>query len=191
MTILFITTRYRNVFFCKYNAQYLAWNWWSMEDCLPFHSLTLPFHSILASSIFHTEIFVPFHFLFHSIPCPGCRFYINIIIVTFYPTVVARLKIWKRMILKKLLPLPAPFQHFRCRVRFRFQPFSSECFRFHKNLTASTASASSFRFHIPGNKPYSPQLWAKSSIRKWVLEYFCVYYATSKGFEERQRTFKL
>ena len=38
-------------------------------------------HSILAFSIVHTEIFVPFY----SIPCPGCRFYIVIIIVTFYP----------------------------------------------------------------------------------------------------------
>jgi len=35
---------------------------------------------------------------------------------------------------------------------FRFQLLqllSSKCFRFHKNLTASTAFASSFRFHIP------------------------------------------
>ena len=99
-----------------------------MEDCLPFHSWNLPFHS----GIFHSEIFVPFH----SIPCPGCRFYIIITIVTFYLTVVARLKIRKRQILKKLLPLPAPFQHFR----FRFQPLSSKCFRFHKKLIASTAA---------------------------------------------------
>ena len=28
-----------------------------MEDCLPFHSRNLPFHS----GIFHTEISVPFH----------------------------------------------------------------------------------------------------------------------------------
>ena len=27
----------------------------------------------------------PFHSIFHSIPCPGCRFYIIIIIATFYP----------------------------------------------------------------------------------------------------------
>ena len=62
-------------------------------------------------------------------------YYCNI----FTPTVVARLKIRKRLILKKLLPLPAPFQHFRFRVRFRFQPLSSKCFRFHKKLTASTS----------------------------------------------------
>ena len=34
-----ITTRHRYVFFCKYNAQNLVWNWCgSMEDCLPLHS---------------------------------------------------------------------------------------------------------------------------------------------------------
>ena len=58
--------------FCKCNARNLVWNWYgSMEDCLPFHFRNLPFHSILASSIFHTEISVPFHSIFHSIPCPG------------------------------------------------------------------------------------------------------------------------
>ena len=46
----------------------------------------------------------------------------------FTPTVVASLKIRKRLILKKLLPLPAPFQHFR----FRFRPLSSNRFCFHK-----------------------------------------------------------
>ena len=50
-----------------------------------FHFILEIFHSILASSIFHTKISVPFHSIFHSIPCPGCRFYIIIIIVTFYP----------------------------------------------------------------------------------------------------------
>ena len=39
-----------------------------MENCLPFHSWNLPFHSILASSIFHTKISVSFHSIFHSIP---------------------------------------------------------------------------------------------------------------------------
>jgi len=33
---------------------------------------------------------------------------------------------------------------------FRFQLLSSKCFRFHKNSIASTASVSSFCFHIPG-----------------------------------------
>ena len=42
------------------------------------------------------------------------------------------------------LPLPAPDRVIRFLVRFRFQSFLSKCFRFrfHKNLTASTASAS-------------------------------------------------
>jgi len=43
-----------------------------------------------------------------------------------------------------LLPLPAPYKVSRFRVCFRFQLLSSKCFRFHKNLTAFTASASSF-----------------------------------------------
>ena len=37
-----------------------------MEGCLPFHSWNLPFHSILASSIFHTEISIPFHALLET-----------------------------------------------------------------------------------------------------------------------------
>ena len=77
MTILFITTWHWYVSFCKYNARNLVWNWYgSMEDCLPFHSWNLPFHSIL--EIFHSIPFwhlpysIPkflFHSIFHSIPC--------------------------------------------------------------------------------------------------------------------------
>ena len=52
------------------------------------------------------------------------------------------------MILKKLLPLPAAFQHIRLRVRFRFQPLSSKCFRFHKNLTAFAAFTSLFEINL-------------------------------------------
>ena len=29
------------------------------------------FHAILVSFIFHTKIFVPFHFPFHTMPCPA------------------------------------------------------------------------------------------------------------------------
>ena len=70
--------------------------------------------------------------------------YLEIIslLLRFIPTVVASLKIQQRLILKKLLPLPARFQHFRFRVRFRFQPLSSNWFRFHKKLTASTQARS-------------------------------------------------
>ena len=40
-----------------------------------------------------------------------------------------------------LLPLPAPDRISRFRVRFFFQSFSSKCFRFHKNLTASASTS--------------------------------------------------
>ena len=65
------------LFFYNCHVRNLVWNWYkSMEDCLPFHSWNLPFHFILASSIFHTKISIPFHFLFHSIPCPAaCQIY--------------------------------------------------------------------------------------------------------------------
>ena len=102
-----------------------------------FHCILEIFHSIQAYSI-------P-KFLFHSIPCPVCRFYIIIIIVTFYPNDCSQFENPEAPDFEKILPLPAPFQRFR----FRIQPLSSKCFRFHKKLIASTASASSFRFHIP------------------------------------------
>ena len=148
LTILFITTRHRYAFFCKCKAQNLVWIWYGRLSSIPFLKSSIPFHS----AIFH----IPYrniHSIFHSIPCPGCRFFIIIIIATFYPNGCSQfrsLKIRKRLILKKMLPLPAPFQRFRFRVRFRFQPLSSKCFRFHKKLPASTASTSSFCFHIPG-----------------------------------------
>ena len=149
VTILFFTTRHRYVFFCKCNAQNLVCNWYgSMEDCLPFYSIFEIFHSIPFWHLPYSIPKFPFHSNFHSIPCHVCRFYLIIIIVTFYRNVVASLKIRKRLILKKLLPLPAPFQPFCFRVCFRFQPLPSKCFhfRFHKKLTASTASASTSLF---------------------------------------------
>ena len=73
-------------------------------------------------------------------------FVLILLLLHFTPTVVASLKIRKRLILKKLLPLPAPFQHFRFQVCFRFQPLSSKCFRFPKKVTASSFR---FRFHVP------------------------------------------
>ena len=71
MTILFVTTRHLyNIIFCKYNAQYLVWNWYgSME--IVFHFILEIFHSIpfLKPSIpFHSGIFhIPYR-NFHSIP---------------------------------------------------------------------------------------------------------------------------
>jgi len=40
-----------------------------------------------------------------------------------------------------LLPLPAPYKVSRFRVCFRFQLFSSKCFRFHKRLTAFASTS--------------------------------------------------
>ena len=56
---------------------------------------TIVFHFIL--EIFHSIPFwhLPyqnFHSLFHSIPCPGCRFYVIIIIVTFYPNICSQVE---------------------------------------------------------------------------------------------------
>ena len=80
MTILYITTRHQYVFFCKYNAQRkssmkLVWKYGRLSS-ISFLKSSIPFHS----GIFH----IPYR-NFRSIPCPGCRFYIIIIIVTFYP----------------------------------------------------------------------------------------------------------
>jgi len=47
-----------------------------------------------------------------------------------------------------LLPLSAPNKVSRFRVCFLFQLLSSKCFRFHKNLTASTVSASISLLHV-------------------------------------------
>jgi len=46
-----------------------------------------------------------------------------------------------------LLPFSAPYKVSLFRVCFRFQLLSSKCFRFHKKLTASTASVSLFMFY--------------------------------------------
>ena len=60
---------YPYIFFSRCHVRNLMWNWYgSMEDRFPFYFWNLPFHFILASSIFHTEISLPFHFPFHSIP---------------------------------------------------------------------------------------------------------------------------
>ena len=99
--------------------------------------------SFLRSSIaFHSGIFhipyqnfrsIPFFIPYHALVVD---FILLLLLQHFIPTVVARLKIRKRLILNKLLPLLAYFQHF-C---FRFQPLSSKCFhfRFHEKLTASS-----------------------------------------------------
>ena len=81
-----------------------------------------------------------------------------------------------------LLPLPAQDRASRFRVRFRLQSFSSKCFRFrfHKNLTASTASASTSLLSMI-------QLIA-FSLKKSRQVYFVSYYiwlvlSTGHGME--------
>ena len=108
-----------------------------------FHSILEIFHSIPLWGIFHISyrnfFSIPFFIPFHALIVDSV---LLLLLLHFTPTVVASLKFRKRLILKKLLPLPALFQHFR----FRYQPLSSKCFRFHKKLTASSFR---FRFHIP------------------------------------------
>ena len=126
-----------------------------MENCLPFHFILKIFLFIPFWHLTYSVPKFPFHSIsYHALVVDSILF---LLLYHFTPTVVARLKIRKRLILKFLLPLQAPFQHFRFGVRFRFQPLSSKCFRFDKKLTAFIASASSFRFHfhIPGSKPPS------------------------------------
>ena len=66
------------------------------------------------------------NFSFHSISYHALVVdSILLLLLYFTPTVVASLKIRKRLILKKLLPLSALFQHFHFGVRFRFQPLLS------------------------------------------------------------------
>ena len=50
-----------------------------------FHFILEIFHSIPFWQRPYSIPKLPFHSIFNSIPCPGCRFYIIIIIVTFYP----------------------------------------------------------------------------------------------------------
>ena len=118
-----------------------------------FHLILEIFHCIPFWDLPYSIPKFPFHSIFYSIPYHALvvNFILLLLLQHFTLKVVARLKIRKRLILKKLLPLPAPFQHFRFRVRFRFQPLSSKCFRFHKKLTASTASASTSPLFVDKN----------------------------------------
>ena len=109
--------------------------------------------SILASSIFHTEISfhsIPVFIPFYIMPC--CRFYTIIIIVPFYPSGCGQLEnpeaynfekiasassSFSTLLFPRSLPLPTSF--------IKVLPLPQK-------LTASTASASSFLFHIPDYK---------------------------------------
>ena len=109
---------------------------WKHErlSSIPFLKSFIPFHT----GIFH----IPYR-NFRSIPYHALVVdsLLLLLLLHFPPTGVDSLKIRKRLILKKLLPLPASFLHFRFRVRLRFQSLSLKCFRFHKKLTASASTS--------------------------------------------------
>ena len=110
---------------------------------IPFLKSSILFHSGIFYSIFHTEISISFHFPFQSIPCPGCRFFIIIIIVvTFYSNGCSQFENPEELDFEKIafasssfstlslpssLPLPTTF------IKVLPPP---------QKLTASTASAS-------------------------------------------------
>ena len=96
--------------------------------------------SFLKSSIplRHLPYFI-LKFQFHSIPCPGCRFYIVIIIVTFYPNgcsqvenpkapdfekIASASSSFSTLLLSSSLPLPTSF--------IKVLPLSQKINRFHR-----------------------------------------------------------
>ena len=113
-----------------------------------FHFILEIFHSIpfwhLPYRNFHS---ISFHFPFHSILCPGCRFYIIIIIVTFYPNGCSQVEnpeapdfekiasasgFFSTVSLSSSLPLPTSF------IKVLPLPLPQKINHFHR-----------FRFHIP------------------------------------------
>ena len=95
-----------------------------------------------------------------------------LLLLHFTPTVIASLKTHKRLILKKLLPLPAPFQHFCFRVRFHFQPLSSKCFCFRLHIPALNIIVQSEhnQFNVNSIKNYLSSI--KNKEKKAVFAYF-------------------
>ena len=121
----------------------LVWKYERLSS-IPFLKSSIPFHSGIFHIPYRNFRSIPFSIPYHALVVDSILLLLLLLLLHFTPTVVASLKIRKRLILKKLLSLPALFQHLRFRIRFRFQPLSLKCFRFrfHKKLTASTASAS-------------------------------------------------
>ena len=126
----------------------IGMNVWKLSS-IPFLKSSIPFHTILASSILHAEISVPFHFPFHSIPCPGCRFYNIIIIVPFYPNGGSRFENPEAPDFEKIASASSSFSTLLLPSSLPTSFIKVFPLRFHKKLTTSTASTSSFRFHIP------------------------------------------
>ena len=65
----------------------LVWKYGRLSSIL-FLKFFIPFWHLL----YRNFRSIPFHFPFHSIPCPGCRFYIIIIIVIFYFNVCSQVE---------------------------------------------------------------------------------------------------
>ena len=63
VTMLFITTRHRYVFFCKYNAQNLVWNWYGGLSSIPFLKSSIPFHSGIFHIPYRNFCSIPYHAL--------------------------------------------------------------------------------------------------------------------------------
>ena len=99
-----------------------------MKDCLPFLKYSIPFWHLS-----YSILKFPFHSIFHFIQYHALVVdsILLLLFLHFTLTVVASLKFRKRLILKKLLPFPAPFQHFR-------SEFASASNLFHQSASAST-----------------------------------------------------
>ena len=115
---------------CKKSGMKLVWKYGRLSFIL-FLKSSIPFHSGIFHIPYRNFRSIPFYFLIHSIPYHTMPWLSMLLLQHFITSVVAWLKIRKRLILKKLLPLPAPFQHFRFRVRFHFNLF-------HQSASAST-----------------------------------------------------
>ena len=62
----------------------LGWKYGKLSS-IPFLKSSISFHSGIFHYPYRNFRSISFHFPFHSIPCPSCRFYIIIVSVTFYP----------------------------------------------------------------------------------------------------------
>ena len=107
----------------------------------------------------------PFHFLYHSIPFPGCRFYTTIIIVTFNPNgcsqfenpeapdfekIASASSSFSTLSLPSLLPLSTYF--------IKVLPLPQKFIRFHR-----------FRFQLPLPLTHSWfTLLARNYMGEWV-----------------------
>ena len=117
---------------------------------IPFSKSSIPIHSGIFHIPYRNSRSIPFYFPYHALVVDSV---LLSLLLHFTPTIVASLKIRKRLILKKLLPLPAPFQHFRFEIASASNLFHQSA-SFSASTKKITASASSFRFHIPGSHCY-------------------------------------